>query len=49
MSVFGRKKCTLVRTFFVFRATVVFTALAILEAFFEPLAFPSPLSSAAAF
>merc|ERR550525_2000896 len=49
MSVFGRKKCTLVRTFFVLRAMGVFTALATLDAFFEALAFPSPVSSAAAF
>merc|ERR1719476_1319261 len=49
MSVFGRKKCTLVRTFFVLRVMGVFTALATLEAFFEPLAFPSPPSSAAGF
>merc|ERR1719499_2939464 len=38
MSVFGLKKCTLVRVFFVFRAMGVFTAFATLDAF---LAAPS--------
>merc|ERR1719450_1953323 len=33
MSVFGRKKWTLWRTFFVLRATDSFTALAVFEAF----------------
>merc|ERR1719343_1031420 len=34
--VFGRKKCTFVRTFRCFRATEPFTALATLPAFLEP-------------
>merc|ERR1740121_3513934 len=50
MSVFGLKKCTLVRIFLVFREVEVFTALATLDAFFAapPLPFSAP-SAAGAF
>merc|ERR1719188_2843226 len=47
MRVLGRKKCTLVRTFFVLRATLDLIAFATLEAFLEPLDLPSGASSAA--
>merc|ERR1719456_1967460 len=48
MRVFGLKKCTLVRVFFVFREMGVFTAFATLDAFFAapPLAFPTLPSAA---
>merc|ERR1719463_524973 len=36
MSVFGRKKCTFVRTLRVLRATAPLTALATFSAFLEP-------------
>merc|ERR1719221_784092 len=48
MRVFGLKKCTLVRVFFVFREMGVFTALATLDAFFAapPLALLSSAGGA---
>merc|ERR1719277_583602 len=52
MRVFGLKKCTLVRVFFVFREMGVFTALATFDAFFAapPLgASATPPSAAGAF
>merc|ERR1740127_130031 len=41
MRVFGLKKCTLVRIFFVFREMGVLTALATLDAFFAAVLPPS--------
>merc|ERR1740138_749969 len=47
MSVFGLKKCTLVRVFFVFRVIGVFKALDTLDAFLDGFSAAPP--SAAAF
>merc|ERR1740138_147101 len=51
MRVFGLKKCTLVRVFFVFREMGVFTALATLDAFFAapPLGLDSSAGAFSAF
>merc|ERR550514_1909237 len=49
MRVLGLKKCTLVRVFFVLREIEDFTALATLDAFFDPPPFAFSAPSAGAF